>query len=288
MRADKMKGGPVRMLLTGYPGSGKTGALASLVNAGYKLRIIDFDGNPESLIQYADADKLANVDIVSLEDKIGDAGDHIGVKGVPTAFIKGLKLLDSWKYKDGDEEIDLGKSSQWGTDTIVVLDGLTGLGTASMARAMAMLNKSPSKMSQPTWGLAINEQEAFIKRLMAADNPHHTIVISHLKIVGPKTEQAGDSDLMKEVKQAQGEIIPTRLYPSALGWQLPQNIAQHFPVVVNIRVAYKGKSAVRRFDTYAREEMDIKMPTKVDLGDLQVEDGLARIFVALGHKPPSA
>ena len=288
MRADKMLQGPVRMLLTGYPGAGKTGALASLVNAGYKLRIIDFDGNPESMIQYSDRAKLANVDIVSLEDKVGDAGDHIGIKGLPTAFIRGIKLMDSWKYKDGDEEIDLGKSSTWGNDTIVVLDGLTGLGDAAMARAMAMLNKSPTKMSQQCWGLAMSEQEAFIKKLTGADVPHHVIVISHLKIVGPKTEQSGDTDLMKEVKAAQGEIIPTRLYPSALGWALPQQIAKHFPVVVNIRVAYKGKSAVRRFDTYAREEMDIKMPTKVELGDLTVEDGLAKIFVALGHKPPSA
>lgn len=288
MRADKMlRKNTVRMLLTGYPGAGKTGALASLVNAGYKLRILDFDGNPDSLLQYADPGKLANVDIMTLEDKIGDAGDHIGVKGLPTAFVRGLKALDSWKYKEGDEEVDLGKSSSWGLDTVVVLDGLTGLGTAAMRRAMAMTNKSPRNMSQPTWGLAIAEQAAFIERLTSADNPHHTIVISHLKIVGPKTEQAADTDLIKEVKAAQAELIPTRLYPSALGWDLPQRIAQHFPVVVNIRTAYKGKTMMRRFDTYAREEMDIKMPTKVDLGEIGVEDGLAQIFRALGHNPPS-
>jgi hypothetical protein len=157
-----------------------------------------------------------------------------------------------------------------------------------MARAQAMLNKSPRNMTQQVWGLAIQEQENFIRKLTSMDNGHHVIVLSHLTIIGPKGEQSGDTDLVKETKQQAGELIPTRLYPSALGWKLPQKISLHFPIVVNLRTVCKGKSVVRRFDTYAKEEMDIKMPTKVELGDLTVSDGLVRIFEALGHKAPKS
>ena len=35
---------PARILMLGWQGGGKTGAAASLANAGFKLRILDFDG----------------------------------------------------------------------------------------------------------------------------------------------------------------------------------------------------------------------------------------------------
>lgn len=284
--AAKMKRPPVRMLLTGYPGAGKTGALASLVDAGYQVRILDFDGNPESLIQYAKPDKLANVDIISLEENIGEAGGYVGVKGQPTAFARALKAMDQWKYEEDGQQIDLGKSKEWGPETIVVVDGLTGLGKACFRRAQAMMNKTPTNTTQAVWGLAIQDQENFIEKLTSAANGFHLIVISHLKIVGPKGEQAGDGDLNKEIKERASDLVPTRLYPSALGWALPQNIGAHFPVIVNLGIGYKGKSAVRRFDVYPTQAQDIKMPTSKELGELGVETGLLTIFKALGHEPP--
>ena len=39
----------VKLLLCGDSGSGKSGALASLVGAGYKLRILDMDNGLDSL-----------------------------------------------------------------------------------------------------------------------------------------------------------------------------------------------------------------------------------------------
>ena len=38
-KADK----PIKMLVIGDTGTGKTGALASLANSGYKLHILDYD-----------------------------------------------------------------------------------------------------------------------------------------------------------------------------------------------------------------------------------------------------
>ena len=284
----KMKRSPVRMLLTGYPGAGKTGALASLVDAGYKLRILDFDGNPESLAQFADPKMLHNVDVLPLEENIGEAGGYVGVKGQPTAFAKAFKAIDNWKYEEDGETVDLGKSKEWGDDTIVVVDGLTGLGRACFRRAQALMNKTPTNTTQAVWGLAIQDQENFIEKITSVTNGFHLIVISHLKIVGPKGDAGGDSDLVKDIKEKASELVPTRLYPSALGWALPQSIGAHFPVIVNLGIGYKGKSVVRRFDVYPTASQDIKMPTSKELGELDVASGLLSIFKALGHTPPIA
>ena len=286
----------VRMLLTGFPGSGKTGSLASLANAGFKLRVVDFDGNPESLLAFTDESALANIDIVSLEDPISASGAFVGVSGVPTAFVKGVRLLDQWRYEDpdgvddgkGKKWVDLGKSKDWGPDTIVVVDGLTGMGAAAFARARAMANKTPQNTTLAVWGHAMEEQMAFVKRLTSAQNRHHVIVISHLKMIGPKDIQATDDQLTRDLKERVADLVPTRFYPSALGRALPENIAGEFPVVVNIENVARGKTVTRRFNFYPRPDMDLKLPVKqiASLGELGPRSGLLTLFKALGANPP--
>ena len=59
-----------KMIILGDPGSGKTGGLCSLVKAGYKLAIIDFDNGLDSLVQYIKhecPDKIKNVHYVTFE-----------------------------------------------------------------------------------------------------------------------------------------------------------------------------------------------------------------------------
>lgn len=291
MRADKWKNdiAAARVLLTGYPGGGKTGSLASLANMGFKLRVLNYDGNPQSLVNYTKPEYLPNIDIQSFEDRIVTSGATLGVSGAPTAFINGFKALDVWRYEDpdgvldektGKRWIDLGSSKDWGPDTIVVLDTTTGQGAAAMNRAMNVMNKTPLTKSQPMWGLAIDEQLRFIKRLISPANRHHVIVISHLKMVGPKDINRDDDDLTKEIKERAADLVPTRLYPRVLGWDLPQSFAGEFPINI---LAEQGRIEYER-----RKEMDLKLPlpnAKAVLGKLTVEDGMAKVFTALGYRP---
>mgnify|MGYP003392999573 CR=1 FL=1 len=285
-----------RGLITGYPGAGKTSSLASIANAGFKLRILDFDGNPESVIQYTKPELRGNIDVISFEDKLAMLGGFIGVAGIPNAFPAAFKALDDWRYEDADGEADktgkkwisLGSSRDWGSDTVVVLDGLTGLSSAAMAHARAILNKTPLNTTRACWGLAAANVEAFISRLTSMQNKHHVVVISHLKIIGPEGEQDGDSDFTKELKEAKAGIIPTRLFPSAIGRQLPQNVAGHFPVVIAAEAKAYGGKVRRVLVASARPDQDTKLPiADLDkLGDLPIETGLWDIFQALGVKAP--
>src|SRR5260221_6034577 len=118
-----------KLLIEGDSGSGKTGALTSLVKAGYKLRILDFDNGLEPLKQYVlreCPENVSNVEFVSLRDK-RKAGPEGPVVTKADAFIRGIKLLDQWKYDD----VDLGVPAEWGTDTILVVDSLTFMSDAA-------------------------------------------------------------------------------------------------------------------------------------------------------------
>lgn len=294
MRADKIAAKqPVRMMIVGYPGTAKTGMIASLANAGYKIRVVDYDGNSQSLLAYTDADKLSNIDIVYLEDRMRNGERFIETTGIPTAFRAGLDLMDEWKYKEPDgTEVNLGKSKDWGCDTVVVLDSLTSMGQASFRRQQSLSNKTPLNTTEQVWGLAMAQQEAFIEKLTSEANNFHVIVLSHLKMIGPKDVRKDDDDVTKELKKEAADLIPTRLFPSALGRQLAPVIGGHFPILIEAANDFKAGKVERVIRVIPRPELDLKIPSKVSFDKASVTDGLAKIFAELapplgscGNKP---
>ncbi len=286
MRADKLPSNTAaRILLLGYPGSAKTGALACLANADYKLRILDYDGNLEPLLLYTDPDKLKNIDVIQLEDKLRSGPQFIEAAGIPTAFSKGVQMMMHWKYTDPDsgEEVDLGiPSKDWGPDTILVIDSLTSMGKASKRRAQKMMNKTPLNTTQQVWGLAMEDQEAFCEITTRPSNKFHVIMIAHLKMIAPPDATKGDTDLTKDLKERAADLIPTRIYPSALGQALPPEISGHFPTVLLADWEVRGKDKVRRFiRTVPKTELDLKCPVKDMPAEIDLSDGLLKVIEAL-------
>lgn len=289
MRADKIAAKqPVRAMIVGYPGTAKTGMLASLANMGYKIRMIDFDGNSQSLLTYTDKDKLANIDIVYLEDRMRNGERFIETTGIPTAFRAGLDLMDEWKYTEPDgTKVSLGKSRDWGCDTVLVLDSITTMGLASMRRQMSLSNKTPLNNTDSVWGLAMGQQEAFIEKLTSESNNFHVVVLSHLKMVGPNGVRSGDDDMTKQLKERVADLVPTRLFPSALGKALPPVIGGHFPILIEAANEFDTRGVAKRIiRVVPRPELDLKLPSKVSFDKADIKDGLARIFAELA--PPLA
>ena len=276
---------PARVLIVGFPGSGKTGSIAALLNAGFKVRYLMYDkvSNLQPLFAFTNPDKLGNLDVALLEDKMRPGPQFQEPVGVPTAFNDGLKMLISWKYTKPDGTVvDLGSSKDWGSDTVVVLDSLTAMGEASMRRAQKFMNKTPANTTDRVWGFAMQEQLAYIQALCSSSNRHHTIVMSHLKMIGPKEIRNDDSDLTKQIKEQAAPLIPTRYYPSALGRSLPQEIGKEFATILLAEAVPKpGKKIVRVLRTLPREELDLKIPSLSIPGELDIKDGLLHVFQAL-------
>lgn len=278
---------PVRMMLVGYPGGGKTGAIASVANLGYKLRILDFEGNLKPLFMYTKPEFLQNIDVLYFEDKMRNGPHGLEPLGKPKAFASALDAMDEWKSIDPTtgEEISLGKSKEWGPDTVVVLDSLTSMGEAAMNLARNRLNKTRINTTQQVWGLAQTDQDLFIDQLTSKNNGFHVIVLAHLKTISPKDVQKGDSDLTVEIKQKLADIVPTKLFPSALGQALPPTIGGHFPIILEARREVKQGKIVRVISQDTGLELDTKLPINLadyDMkGTLPIGTALADIFKVL-------
>jgi hypothetical protein len=293
----------LKMLVQGHSKSGKTGLLASAANAGYKIRVLDYDGNGRAtLMRYIKPEFHANVDVVTLEDRThSELASLTEPDGIPDAYHRGLKLLDRWKYKQRDgTEVDLGSPREWGPDTIVVLDSATGQAKAALLRVRA-LNKTRDlrKLS----GAAQIEQEAFTDKACDDKREWHFVATAHLKLIGPKefdgpseAKQSKMTEEEQEVLEARrnvavqtAEIVPVRYFPSAAGQELARRYATHFDAAVLIEPRWGRDGKARRVLTWApRPEMDLGMPEWPGLVDpLDQTTALAQILRAMGLPDPA-
>lgn len=285
---------PYRGFHLGYPGSGKTGAIVSLAKLGYKIRVVDFTGNYMPITTYMD--DSCDIDIVPLFDKMVDDGRFIVPDGKPTALSRATKLLKEWKYDDDGKEVNLGKSEDWGLDTVVVIDELTSMGWASRNRAMVLANRTPDSMTAAVWGQAVADCVNIIK--VARQRNHHLIVNCHKQILGPSdfTAQSGKSDDAKaiaqlvneEIKEMKDEgLIKPRFYPVGPTKNSSQTIHGELPILLEFEKVEKLGKEVRIIKTQGSELIDTKIPGLNLKKEYPLETGLADIFQALGYKAPA-
>jgi hypothetical protein len=271
----------LRALIVGHPKAGKTGSLVALANAGYRLAILDFDNNPDPLVQYVQPGSRDNVSIITLEDTLRNEQKFVGVAGEPTAFRRALQSLDKWV---DNEAVEWGPASSWDSKTVLVFDSMNGLGRAAFRRTRFVNNRTIATTRDSDWGAAMHDQEAMIEKLTSSEFKCHVIGISHLKMIGPKLERIANDenpDMAKakaELSLANAQEIPTRWYPSALGRALPQNIAEHFPALILARV--DEKTGQRFLHTAPFDGLDLGVPAPVP-AKLPIEDGLLKIIQAV-------
>ena len=241
----------VKLLVAADSGAGKTGALASLVDAGYNVRVIDFDDGLSVLKGYVkDKSKLANVHYVSLKDELSLTGGRIGIKKA-AAFSEGMKALD------GDAALwgaPLGPVTSWTAADVLVLDTLTSAGKAAMN---LVLQTNAAGFKQPElqhWGAAMDNLEKLVGILSSPAVPCHVIVNTHLMNV---------------------EGTP-KLYPDALGSKLGPKVPRYFDNMITLSIT----GTERKFKTQKDGLFTCK--TAVPLQpEYPISTGLASIFEGL-------
>jgi len=250
-----------KMLLEGDSGSGKTGALTSLVAAGYNLRILDFDNGLETLKSYVVKecpDRLEAVEFRTLRDKYKASATGPIIDGQPKAFVEALKLLDKWKYDD----VDLGLPGSWGPDCILIVDSFTFLSDAAFAWAVAL---NPSAKDPRQWyGQAQDAVEKVLALLTSPNFETNVIVISHVKYVdNPDGTRKG--------------------YPTSVGSALSPVIPRYFNSVALCQTSPGGK---RTIQTAATAMIDLKNPKPFEmLPSYPISTGLADFFAVLRDPP---
>ena len=274
----------LRLLLVGNSGTGKTGALLSLLK-NYTLRICDFDDS--SILRLNTPKELRP----KLERKIfKDTINHSAVQGHyisgKTAITRMSEALDKWD--------EAGPVKKWSDDTILVIDSLSLLCLA-MVREFKQINKIPldNPVETRQYGSIQQMIMGFLDALHAdtGERPDgtlgpHLIVISHLDY--RDFEQGTYSPVgMMEQGEKPGQINPSRIdvkgVPTTFGAKLGPQVGRYFDFMLKTDIA-----TVKHSDLKARQvirtapdaTIDVKCPI-LDLkkkGELPLETGLDTVF----------
>lgn len=254
-----------KMILFGDSGTGKTGSLTSLAKAGYNLRILDTDNGLDILRQFVAKEcpeRLDSIDYETVRDKYVEGpiymnGAVVG-KGPtvkkPTAYLRTLDLLTQWS--DGTTP------TEWGDNTVFVLDSLTGLGKAAFEWARNM--NVAAKDGRQWYGTAQASLENILALLTSEEFRTNVIIISHVDY------------------RSEGENSPIKGYVNAVGAKLGPNIPKYFNTVVLAETSGSGANTRRRIKTLSNGTVDLKTaaPFKIER-ELELGSGLAELFKTL-------
>lgn len=253
----------VKLLTVGDAMTGKTGSLVSLVAAGYKLRILDFDSKLDILRQAVlreCPDMIGNINYVTLRDKRKTIETGSVIDGKVKAFVTGMKMLDHWKEPDGT---DLGKPSEWGPECILVLDSLSRFCDAAYDFRESLMPANLAKEPRAIYGDAQDAVETALATLTGPSFSTNVIVIAHVRYI-----ELPDGT--------------TKGFPQGVGAALSPKIPQYFSSYVR----YTNKSGKRQIETTSSPLIDLANPAPFLVDKTYpIETGLASIFEVLCPPP---
>jgi len=253
----------VKMLYIGDSGTGKTGSLASLVKAGYELRIIDFDNGLDVLRDYVPQDKLDRIRFQTFTDEMQGTGGVVLPKGVPQAFPNALKQLTNWKTADEN----FGNVSTWPDNVVLVIDSMTLAGEAALRYVLALGGHSGKQAQLQHWGEAQRLLQGLLELLYSSAVKCNVIVTSHITIIEDET-----SGFKKGM-------------PATIGKALSAKVPRLFNTMVQAKTV--GKKRVILTQSAGIVDLKTSAPTRIP-AELPLDTGLATIFETLRGPLPQA
>ena len=231
---------PPRILICGEPASGKTGVLAQLANAGYRLLIHDFDQNsriindylkPGHAPVYINTYTAAKQATISLFDNTAASATKAQAEAKRFA-----QAMLHWKT---DTE-DLGPSSELTYKDVVVIDSGTFLGDLLLAAAPA--DKHAKNDNRSHYQIAGAYYADILDRLTSVDMGASVILLTHLMQTGEKDDQ--------------GRIIgKARDIPVGIGEKFSKKMQTYFSDIWHLEVDRAGN---RIFKTAATDKASLR------------------------------
>lgn len=279
-----------KLLLIGHSGAGKTGALVSLVLAGYKIRVLDLDNGMDIVANYLTTptspyykevqEKKINLDDAVRYVTLTEPMKNINGKIIParaTVWNKAMMMMTKWK--DGD--LDLGNPGEWGSDTILVIDSLSKLSQRGFQWVQSMNGRLGSDAInyeyQRDIGQAQTGVQGFLDLIADSNFKTNVIVISHIAMVRERQQGA----------PAKPEEQNLKAFPEAVGSALLPKIPRGFNNVIQAATIGSGIGTKHKLLTTSQGEVDLKTSAPSNLKrDYPIETGLAEIFAALRKTSP--
>lgn len=299
---------PSKILLIGKSGAGKTGALASLVAAGYNLRIIDTDKGVRTLrslitdphypyakiiadrgydlnnaVRYVPVDtsmKLRNV-----MQKFPDGRTTSTQLLAPvnaSAWLRVLDLLDKWE----DDDLTLGSVSTWNVNDILVIDSFSTLAKCAYYFSQSLNGRLGARDQGFDYQRDVGEAQSQLTRLLEllydSSIACNVIVISHITWVD---ESQGVASRPKENSKEGGYILSNPDgYPSAIGRALSPQMGKYFNDVYVVRSEGSGAAVRRTIATVPQDGVVAKHSVYLE-NEYPITYGMAEIFARLRSQP---
>jgi hypothetical protein len=251
----------VKLLLASDSGTGKTGALSSLIDAGYNLRILDFDNGLSVLKGFVkDKAKLDNVTYASLRDELKLSGGKFTIHRAK-AFERAMEILDKGGATWGAGCENIPPLTSWTPKDILVVDTLSMMSRSCLFMVMALNNATTKSPELQHYGMAMENIERLVSQLTSEAVNCNVIINTHLY-----TSRDG-------LKQ----------YPEALGDKLGPKLGRYFDNLITLSLT----AGARNFKTKKDGLMACK--TAIPLSDTYpIATGFADIFKALLSAPVGA
>jgi hypothetical protein len=212
----------LKVLLIGGPGSGKTYAIRTLLDAGITPMCV-FTENSFDVLGDVPKDKLhwAYVNPTSTDLKtLRDAATRVGTMNADqiqkthdmtrSATNKYYAILDTLaNFKCMRTGLSFGNVSTWGTDKALVIDSLSGLTIAATKLAVG----EKYAMTQPEFQIAMKTIENLIIQICTGFHCH-AVVTAHAE---------------RELDEVNGGV---KVYPSTLGRKLAPVLGRYFTDVI--------------------------------------------------------
>jgi len=256
--------GIVKLLNIGESGAGKSGALASLALAGYRLHILDYDNGVDILanILRNDPKALANVRYETLRDEVVFQKGVPRIKPPPRAFARAGEVLEEWN------------AGSFNSHDVLCLDTLATFSQTSFNHWLYINQRLNQRPQLTDFGAMADSVLLFIDTITSLEC--NVVVNTHIRYF------EGDEDTQ----------TTARGLPNAKGQQIPNNVGKFFNTTILTRTVGSGPGIRRVISTKPQGVVEVKTSNPSGVKDqYPLETGLAQLFrdilgTSPGESPP--
>jgi hypothetical protein len=270
----------ISLLNLGESGTGKSGALASLVIAGYRLWILDFDNGVDIIVaalrDHYKSDPagltaaLRRVTFETIRDEVSLTSGVAKIKSA-TAWKRTGEIVKSWE------------TEKFTAKDIVVVDTLTTMSEVAFNHALSVNGRLNQRPHDTDYGWMADSVLMFIDALADPDAKYNLIINTHIRyLAGEEVVAPNDRNVMQAAGQLRG-------LPNAKGQVIPRNIGKYVNTVVMMKTLGSGGSARRTIVTEPQGVVEVKTSNPFGVKkSYDVKTGMAELFAdILGTPPPS-
>ena len=272
---------PLKLLHMGESGSGKTCALASLLDAGYFVRVLDLDNGVDALKNLITDPKtkykpnsIERLDYITLTEPMRFANGRI-IPAKASVWSKSMGMLDNWKNENPQfgTICNHGPVSKWDERHVLCIDTLGNLATGALNFHLQMNGALGAVRTQNEGRRDIGVAQQYITTLVQylydVSLRCNVIINTHITYV----KQDGTGDLTP------GENAPTQGFPSTIGRALSPRVPGFFNTVLMSKVVGSGQGSRRRIYTISQGNVNLKNTAPLRVApEYDQTTGLAEIF----------